>query len=709
MVEVEDAMFFLSDAAHPTLRVYTRAPLAPTQRERLYAWASDEDGVVAQIFNTSEAIIAQDVADHLGLPQSLGVEKAVLVPLVAREQVLGVLAVVNPRDGGFAPDDIKALHTIADQVAVSIQNARLVAAERRRADMMALINQVGQQVAGRLDMDGLMREIVEGIHTVLGYSVVYLHIYKEDTHEFVVQASAAGRPSDLVEIGYRFSADRGVSGRALRTQQTQLVPDVAQDPDYFSPSPPTPYRSCLTVPLRLDGRVLGVLDILSSQYDAFDATDRDAIETLAGHVTIIIDNSARYTREQTRRMRAERLQAAAQVISRQLQLHALMNVITKEAAGIFDLPSASISTFDEDTQTLYPNNGYGISADYLRQRQVDVTTLPGWQELRSGQPVYYADLSATAGEQAGLVRQEGLVSMLSIPLLKGSQYLGNLNLYTRDRPRIFDTDELELAQLLAGQVAIALENVRLFEALEVHAQELAQANRLKSEFLANISHELRTPMNAIIGFSEAMFNGFYGDISEKQADRLGTVLRNARHLLSLIEDLLDISKIGAGRLRLTYEMVSIRSEVENIAAQHQAEAEAAGLELRVQLADKLPLVRGDVMRVRQVLDNLVSNAIKFTHQGSVTITADTRLRDGRNWIWCAVQDTGIGISRQHQAIVFDEFRQVDGSTTREYGGTGLGLAIAKKLIEMMGGRIWIESAGVPGEGSTFTFELPVMD
>lgn len=708
LLNVGGVLFFFPDADGKMLRVHDTSAYGEMPPDDVHAWSLSSDSLVVQVFKSHKPFFTREAAKYLGLPADLGIEQILMVPLLARGETLGVLAVANPEGDDFDPGYLDILQPVADHIALTIQNARLFDAERRRADMMALINQIGHRITARLDLDDLMLEIAEAIHKKLGYSAVHLLTLEPDRC-LVVRAVAAS-PAHPVEVGFTFSADRGVSGRALRTQQGQLVPDVRRDPDYFMPDSFDEYKSCFTVPLKFADQVLGVLDILSTRYNAFDGVDREAIETLANQVAIVIDNAMHYAREHRRRELAERHQAAAQVISRQLQLHALLNLAVREASRLFDLPAAAIMSFDPDTQTLYGNAAYGLSPEYMRLRRVQVEELPDWAIRETGQILYYADLREIAGddpEQIGLIEQEDLTSMLAVPMKKGTKYIGSLNLYARGAPRTFSEGEIEVAQLFANRVAIAIDNVRLFEALEVHAQELSQANRLKSEFLANISHELRTPMNAIIGFSEAMMNGLYGSVTEKQIDRLGSILRNARNLLNLIEDLLDISRIGANRLQLNYEAVPIFHELKAAIERYRPKLDEKGLEMRVDI-DHLPPVRGDVVRLRQVLDNLFSNAIKFTEEGYVGIQAYVHRHDGRAWVRCAVKDSGIGISLQDQAIVFDEFRQVDGTTTREYGGTGLGLAITKKLVEMMGGKIWVTSDGVPGEGSTFTFELPVV-
>jgi signal transduction histidine kinase len=518
------------------------------------------------------------------------------------------------------------------------------------------------------------------------------NIYAHDGHE--------SRKPDPIALG------EGIMGRVAQTRQPMLVPDVRQDPHYVQINQHT--RSAIAAPLVLDDRLLGVINLQSNAVHAFTTAHLRTLAALADQaavaVDIAIDNATLYTREQSRRQRMNRLHAAAQAISSQLQVRALMNVIVNEAAAIFDVPAASIMAFDPDTHALSGNAICGLSLDRARQRRMHLADSSAQAPT---QPFYYPDLQAGGGDRADLATQGDIRSMLAIPLFRGKQHLGSLNLYSIGQPRHFDEEDLELAQLLANQIAVAIDNAYLLHALEVHAQELAQANRLKSEFLANISHELRTPMNSIIGFTEVILSGLYGPLTEKQADRLQTVCRNAYNLLAMINDLIDVSRVEAGRLEMTFETVYMRQELEGIIASHKAEASAKGLTLLMDLAEDLPPVRGDAGRVQQVLDNLLSNAIKFTETGHISLKAYAHQHQGRAWVRCAVQDTGIGIAPQHQATIFDEFRQADGSATRKYGGTGLGLAITSKLIEMMGGRIWVESEGVTGKGSTFTFELPV--
>ena len=253
----------------------------------------------------------------------------------------------------------------------------------------------------------------------------------------------------------------------------------------------------------------------------------------------------------------------------------------------------------------------------------------------------------------------------------------------------------------ATQSVLAIQNARLFLEIEEKGRQLADASKHKSQFLANMSHELRTPMNAILGYTELILDGIYGEPSEKMAGVLTRVQTNGKHLLGLINDVLDLSKIEAGQLTLSLGDYSIKDMVHNVFGVVESLAKNKNLALKVEVPPQLPAAHGDERRLTQVLLNLVGNALKFTDHGGVTIKAVASL----NSFTVSVTDTGPGIAPADQAKIFEEFQQADSSTTKEKGGTGLGLAIAKQIVEMHGGRLWVESE--VGKGSTFQFSLPI--
>jgi signal transduction histidine kinase len=273
---------------------------------------------------------------------------------------------------------------------------------------------------------------------------------------------------------------------------------------------------------------------------------------------------------------------------------------------------------------------------------------------------------------------------------------------TRSEVRPFSHKQIELVTTFADQAAIAIENVRLFDEIQDKSRQLKEASQHKSQFLANMSHELRTPLNAILGYTELMADGAYGEPSEKMLGILKRLEANGRHLLGLINDVLDLSKIEAGQLVLEISDYSVQDIAQTVRSTLEPLAADKKLGFKLELAPELPPGHGDGRRLTQVLINLVGNAIKFTDAGEVAIKAEAN----NGAFYVSVRDTGPGISATDQAKLFQEFQQADNAITRKKGGTGLGLAISKRIIEMHGGRIWVESQ--PGQGSTFAFSLPVI-
>ena len=288
-----------------------------------------------------------------------------------------------------------------------------------------------------------------------------------------------------------------------------------------------------------------------------------------------------------------------------------------------------------------------------------------------------------------------------MPLLREGRITGGL-IVCRGRPGAFPPEMVELLQSFAAQSALAIHNARLYHELEQKSRQLELASRHKSQFLANMSHELRTPLNAILGFAELVQDGIYGEVPSRVHGVLERIQAGGKHLLGLINDVLDLSKIEAGQLRLSLADYTLQDVVGTVASSTEALANAKGLAFRVELPPAgLPRGRGDAQRLRQVLLNLVGNAIKFTDTGEVAIRAAAADSEFQ----VVVADTGPGIPEAEQRRIFEEFHQVDSSSTREKGGTGLGLAISRRIIELHGGRIWVESE--PGRGSRFCFAVPV--
>jgi signal transduction histidine kinase len=299
-----------------------------------------------------------------------------------------------------------------------------------------------------------------------------------------------------------------------------------------------------------------------------------------------------------------------------------------------------------------------------------------------------------------IFERRGYRSLLAVPLLFEQQIVGVLAVWGRE-PGSFAQEVVDLLQTLATQSVLAIQNARLFREIADKSQELEAASRHKSEFLANMSHELRTPLNAVIGFSEVLAEGMFGDLNDKQAEYLQDILESGRHLLSLINDILDLSKIEAGRMELERSDFDLPSAIDNALLLMRERASRKDIAIGRAVDERVGVLDADERKVKQVLLNLLSNALKFTPEGGrIDVRAD--VRDGMAEI--SVADTGVGIAAEDQQAVFEEFRQV-GASAKRVEGTGLGLALSRKFVELHGGRIWVTSE--IGKGSTFAFTIPI--
>jgi signal transduction histidine kinase len=361
---------------------------------------------------------------------------------------------------------------------------------------------------------------------------------------------------------------------------------------------------------------------------------------------------------------------------------------------------------DEVSGTLHPRASHGLSAGLVEELAAKPVLLGESLVGRAAvarAPVEVPDFavdSAYSGRIKEAIERAGFRAGLALPLLREGRILGGLAL-GRKRTGSFSPEVIELLQTFAAQSTLAIQNARLFREIEQKGRELEIASRHKSQFLANMSHELRTPLNAILGYTELIVDRIYGEVPEKISEVLERVQKSGRHLLGLINDVLDLSKIEAGQLTLGVNDYSFGDVVQAVVSAVESLAAEKRLRMTVDVAAGLPIGHGDERRITQVLLNLVGNAIKFTEKGEVAV----RVANSGGEFVVSVADTGPGIAEADRQKIFEEFQQVDSSSTRTKGGTGLGLAIAKHIVEMHGGRIWVEST--LGKGSTFFFSVPV--
>jgi signal transduction histidine kinase len=456
-----------------------------------------------------------------------------------------------------------------------------------------------------------------------------------------------------------------------------------------------------------------VIAVTRAAPGSFTPAEIALLQTFADQAVIAIEN-ARLLGELRARtseltQSVEKLTALGEVsraVSSTLDVETVLDTIVSRASQLAGDAGCSIYEYDEAAERFELRAMHNYDAEFVDAlRAVPLRKGEGLMgraaEMR--EPIQISDITQPGAYESSVrdtLIRFGYRALLSVPLLREDQIIGSLS-FNRKAPGEFPPEVVDVLKTFATQSALAIQNARLFREIADKSAQLEAASRHKSEFLANMSHELRTPLNAIIGFSEILAEKMFGDINEKQTEYLQDILESGRHLLSLINDILDLSKIEAGRMELELSDFHLPSAIDNALILVRERASRRGIKLGSTIDERLGMIAGDERKVKQVLLNLLSNALKFTPEGG-RIDVGARLHDGVAEV--SVADTGVGIAPEDQEAVFEEFRQV-GTADKKAEGTGLGLALSRKFIELHGGRIWVTSE--LGVGSTFIFTLPV--
>ena len=514
---------------------------------------------------------------------------------------------------------------------------------------------------------------------------------------------------------------RSASTRAILTCSVVHIPDVLEDAEYgiATQAQAGGFRSVLSVPMLREHKAIGGVTIGRPTPGRFSESEVALLQTFADQAVIAIENARLFTDLQHKNEALtqthaqvtdalERETATAEILrvinTSQQDLNHVFDVIARNAARLCDAELGGVMLVDNGQLVPVGNYGFTAAAAARYPRPVDPTTHNG-RAIVERRPIHVPDTLAEPSQIVleDLAQQRPLSSrsQLSVPMMRGDTPIGVV-VAARHSPGPFTEVHIDLLKTFADQAAIASWNARLFREIADKSAQLEAASRHKSEFLANMSHELRTPLNAIIGFSEVLVDRMFGDLNEKQDEYLKDIYASGQHLLSLINDILDLAKIEAGRMELEVADFDLPTAIDNALTLVRERASRRGITLGHSVDERLGLIRGDERKVKQVLLNLLSNALKFTpERGRIDVIAG--VSDGTAEI--SVKDTGVGIASGDQEAVFEEFRQV-GTADKKVEGTGLGLALSRKFIELHGGRIWVQSE--LGKGSTFTFTLPII-
>jgi signal transduction histidine kinase/CheY-like chemotaxis protein/HAMP domain-containing protein len=569
------------------------------------------------------------------------------------------------------------------------------------------------------DLEPVLETLIENATRLCGAERGHIFTFDGEFLRFGVACGASPEFRDYLERNSVRPGPGSVSGRAASERGTVHVHDVLAEPgyQYGELQKRQEYRTVLAVPMLREEALLGVITILKTKVEPFTDRQIELVETFADQAVIAIENVRLFKELQARTADLARsvgeLKALGEVgraLSSTLDLETVLDTIVARAVQLSSTSGGLIYEYDEPSQEFHLRASHRMEegiVEVLRAAPIRLGEGATGRAAAIRAPVQVTDILDEREYAVTRIRdifaQLGYRSLLAVPLLLEQRILGALAVWRREAGS-FAPEVVNLVQTFATHSALAIQNARLFREIEEKGRQLELASKHKSQFLANMSHELRTPMNAIIGVSEMLLEDARDLGHDDQVEPLERILRAGRHLLALINDILDLSKIEAGKMELHLEAFGIAPLLEDVATTMRPLAEKSGNRLTVECPADLGTMRADSTRVRQALLNLASNACKFTEQGLIAITAARHLAEGRDWITLTVSDTGIGMTPEQMAKLFQEFTQADASTTRKYGGTGLGLAISRRFCQMMGGDITVESAS--GRGSTFTIRLP---
>ena len=504
-----------------------------------------------------------------------------------------------------------------------------------------------------------------------------------------------------------------VVGRAAFEGRAVQIADAMADPLYAVKDEASlaRARTMLGVPLLREGAPIGVIAMARDRVEPFSEKEIALVTTFADQAVIAIENARLFDelRERTAELgrSVEELKMLGEVgraVSSTLDLRAVLSTILTASLGVTWATAGAIFRYIRAERAFRLVEAVGWdeallgSVGDLSIAETETAMSEAASRRTPIQLTDLAELPSTPLRDASLAA--GLRSVLIVPLVGPERIFGALVLQRREAGE-FPAETVRLMQTLASQSVLAIQNARLFREIADKSEQLALASEHKSQFLANMSHELRTPLNAILGYAELLVDGIYGVLPEKAQGVLERVQNNGKHLLALINDVLDLAKIEAGQLALTLEDYALAEVVRSVVTATEPLAAAKGLKFTAIVQDGMPMAHGDARRVSQVLLNLAGNAIKFTDAGEVEINASA----ANGQFVLTVRDTGPGIADADQERIFGEFQQIENTDTRKKGGTGLGLAISKRMVEMQGGLISVDS--VLGAGSTFRVVLPV--
>jgi len=705
LLQAEGGMAFLLEPDNQTLKVVVSYNLDKDYTS--YTLQTDED-IVGQVMRRGGPILVDNHQNFAGRSPKFQNAKfgAVMgVPLRWRDRVRGILYLVHrPQGLRFNEDNVRLMVFFATQSAIALEKSQLLQEARFRANQLATLMDVSSAISATLDLDVALERVMDRAVAILnaeaGSLLLMDRFGKELTFEVVLGPTGAELQGVKTPVG------TGIVGTVAKTGEPLIVNDVSADPRFnmaFDEATDFQTRDILCVPMITHDQVVGVIEVINKlDGTTFTEEDQHLLLSFGAQSAIAIENAQRFTR--TDQALAERVQElqALQMFDKELQTslklsHVLDILLTHamDALGLLMGVAGVVDNRDEPGVYLLAQHGMPMESGRYKRDPWPLTKGVLGRVVRTGELAWVNDITQ---EKDYVPKNHRTRSLLVIPVMRENRVVAVLDLESTD-PDYFTSDDVAFVRSLASHAAIAIENAQLFE-------QVREANEAKSEFMSTASHELKIPMTSIKGYAKLLQMGAGGSLNEQQTNFLSVIANNVDRMAQLVNDLLDVSRIEAGRIRLELRDVQIKEVILEVVESVHNQIESKNLELTLNLADDLPDMRADYGRMIQIVTNLLSNAYKYTPAGcQITVSAHPYNGDIEG-VAVTVKDTGYGISEEDQIKLFTTFFRSSDEKIRDEPGTGLGLAITRKMVESHGGELSFESE--LGRGSTFTFTMPLV-